>query len=789
MPKLINLVVMKANTLEKQLFTTSTHWGTYLIEKQAGRIIAVHPHGMDLDPSPIGQSLIDAQDSECRIPQPMIREGYLRKRWQSDGKGRGVDAYIPVPWDEALDIGSEALTRIKQQYGNEGIFGGSYGWSSAGRFHHAQSQLHRFLNGFGGYTYSAQTYSTAAASIIIPHIMGMSSLEIMTQAPSMQDIARHAKLVVSFGGISSKNMQMNSGGIGNHSAKDQLKAARAAGVEFVNISPVKDDVADFLEADWWPCRPNSDVALMLALAHTLFTENIYDQAFLNRYCSGFERFAPYLLGEHDGLPKDADWAAKLCDIEAGRIRILARRLASEPCLLSISWSLQRTEHGEQPYWMISTLAAMLGRIGLPGQGVGYGYGCIHNFGFSGRHTLPFKVGELPLGENPVSRFIPVARIADMLLNPGKSFDFNGHQHEYPEIKLVYWAGGNPFHHHQDLNRLRRAWARPETVIVNDHVWSATARHADIVFPATTTLEREDFASGRAERYLTPMYQVLAPYAEARDDYAIFSGLSQRLGFFQTFTEGRTPRQWIEHLWQTTCERGLQQGVELPKFKSFWQHGQLVIDESKLPGSATILERFRDDPDANPLGTPSGKIEIYSERIASFNYSDCPGHASWLEKQEFVGSERSKSFPLALVSNQPKTRLHSQYDYGLVSRKAKIKDREPARINPIDAKARAIQAGDIIRIYNDRGACLAAAVLTDRIRPGAIELPTGAWFDPQNPNESESLEVHGNPNVLTRDKGTSRLAQGTSAHSCLVEVERFDGALPEVKAFRSPSIAS
>jgi biotin/methionine sulfoxide reductase len=281
----------------------------------------------------------------------------------------------------------------------------------------------------------------------------------MTEAPTMEDVIKHSRLVVSFGGISMKNTQINQGGIGDHSARAQLQAARAAGVQFVNISPVRDDVADFLDADWWPCRPNADVALMLGLAHTLLSENLHDRDFLQRYCTGFETFAGYILGQTDGQPKTAEWAQALCDIDAERIRTLARKMAAGPCLLSISWSLQRTEHGEQPYWMIGTLAAMLGQIGLPGRGVGFGYGCIHNFGFAGRKTLPFKTAALPQGDNPVDDYIPVAHIADMLLHPGAEYTFNGETRTYPDIKLIHWAGGNPFHHHQDLNRLRRAWAR------------------------------------------------------------------------------------------------------------------------------------------------------------------------------------------------------------------------------------------------------------------------------------------------------------------------------------------
>ncbi|MBT8004554.1 MAG: molybdopterin-dependent oxidoreductase [Rhodospirillales bacterium] len=377
----------------------------------------------------------------------------------------------------------------------------------------------------------------------------------------------------------------------------------------------------------------------------------------------------------------------------------------------------------------------------------------------------------------------------MLLDPGGTVTFNGKKLTYPDIKLIYWAGGNPYHHHQDLNRLREAWSKPETIIVNDPFWTATARHADIVFPASTALEREDFAWGRSELYGAPMHQALAPYEDSRDDYAVFRGLAERLGFADTFTEGRSPREWIEYLWNVTLQRAAEAKIDFPNFDEFWQGDVFHVDPSTLPYRTFVLEAFRADPKNAPLPTPSGKIEIYSETLASFDLADCKGHPMWFDKQEFISSPRSKQFPLALNSNQPEKRLHSQYDFSDVSRSAKIQGREAIRLHPADANDRHISEGDIVRVFNDRGATLAAAIITDRVRPGVVVLPTGAWYDPENPAEPGSLDVHGNPNVLTKDIGTSTLSQGTSAHSCLVEVERYTQHPPEIKVFRQPPTAS
>jgi biotin/methionine sulfoxide reductase len=141
--------------------------------------------------------------------------------------------------------------------------------------------------------------------------------------------------------------------------------------------------------------------------------------------------------------------------------------------------------------------------------------------------------------------------------------------------------------------------------------------------------------------------------------------------------------------------------------------------------------------------------------------------------------------LILVANQPSTRLHSQLDFGGHSAGAKHRGREVARMHPTDAAARGIADGDIVRLFNSRGACLAGVRVTDDIRPGVVQLPTGAWYDPVDPEEETPLCVHGNPNVLTRDIGTSALSQGCTGQLTTVEVERFDGNLPPIQAYDPP----
>jgi biotin/methionine sulfoxide reductase len=458
-------------------------------------------------------------------------------------------------------------------------------------------------------------------------------------------------------------------------------------------------------------------------------------------------------------------------------------MAAKRTFLTMSWSLQRADHGEQPYWMLVTLAAMLGQIGRPGTGFGFGYGSFNNAGHAVRKV---KWPTLPQGKNPVPDFIPVARISDLLLSPGTDFDYNGGTYRYPDIKLVYWAGGNPFHHHQDLNRFCRAWRRPEVTIVHEHFWNPLAKFADIVFPIATSVERNDFVCSRLENAIFPSHKIRAPAGLSRSDYDVFCGLAERLGALERFAEGRSEEDWLRHLYSDAVLSAGTQQVELPPFDEFWEgEGVEIAPPTCWPD---LLQHFVADPRAHPLNTPSGRIEIYSSTVASFGYQDCPGHPIWLEPREWLGSSSARG-QLHLLSNQPRSRLHSQLDSAPLSRSTKVNGREPARLNPMDAAARGIVDGDIIRLHNDRGECLAGAVLSSAIRRGVIQLSTGAWYDPVDLKSDAPLDAHGNPNVLTADRGTSSLSQGPSAQSCLVVVERFDGELPPLRAFDPPEIIS
>lgn len=371
----------------------------------------------------------------------------------------------------------------------------------------------------------------------------------------------------------------------------------------------------------------------------------------------------------------------------------------------------------------------------------------------------------------------MARISDLLTSPGEQFDYNGGRYAYPDIRLVYWCGGNPFHHHQDLNRLICAWQRPDTVIVHEHFANAMARHADIVLPAATFVERTDFAAGREDPFLMAMVQAAQPPGDVLTDYQIFAGIAGELGLAEKFTENRTAGEWVDELYERTRRRAASLDVQLPEWSELVEVGRIALPDLDRPTAPYVA--LREDPQVHPIGTPSGRLEIFSTTIEGFGYADCPPHPTWLEPREWLGSVAAERFPLALVSGQPERRLHSQFDNGANSRAGKIQGREPVLISPDDAAERGITDGSVVRLFNDRGQCLAGAVISTDVRPGVVRLSTGAWYDPVTPG---GLDVHGNPNVLTADHGTSALAQGPSAHSALVQAEVWAGQVPPITVF-------
>jgi biotin/methionine sulfoxide reductase len=297
----------------------TSHWGPFQARREGTRIV-VRPHALDPDPSDLLQNVPDAPTHRARVTQPMVRKGWL-ELGPGPTSARSQEPFVPVSWDRALDLVAAELARVRDAYGNEAIYGGSYGWASAGRFHHAQSQIHRFLNCIGGYTGSVHSYSAGASSVILPRVFA--PLNKARSAVTWPSIIAHTELIVAFGGLAIKNSAVGSGGPGGHVVRPSLEAAHARGTRFVLVSPLADDLPASLDGEWLPIRPNTDTALMLALAYVLATEGLLDRDFLDRCCVGYPEFERYLLGETDGQPKTPAWAESTTEIPAATIQALA----------------------------------------------------------------------------------------------------------------------------------------------------------------------------------------------------------------------------------------------------------------------------------------------------------------------------------------------------------------------------------------------------------------------------------------------------------------------------------
>ncbi len=752
------------------------HWGPFSAQVAGGRLMKTVPFATDRYPNVMVTVMPDLLYAPNRVKYPMIRQGFYKNRSQSDTTQRGLEPFVRVSWDEALDIVAGELKRVKTQYGNRSIYS-AQGWQSAGNFHSAGGAVQRLLGMYGGYVFRINSYSAPVLPVITPHILG----DAAPRQSAWPVILQHSTLIVFFGHDPLRNAEMRSGGNGTHFDMAWIAQLRDAKIPVVSINPVEGDTDQYLRPERIAIRPNTDTALMLGLAHVLYTENLYDKAFLDKYTVGFAQFADYLSGKSDGQAKSPEWAAAITEVPAETIRTLARRMAKSRTITMGGYSMQRASHGEQPIWMLVTLASMLGQIGLPGGG-------LQADSPSSGLGLPIgsapSVAGLPTGVNPVKDFVPLNLWVDLIQSPGKTVDYDGRKLTYPDIKLVYLAGSNHLNQAQFTNRAFVAWQRPEVTIVHDYVWTPTARHADIVLPATTTMERNDLCS--TDRFIIAMQQVVPPLFESRSDFDICAGLAPRLGLGDRYTEGKDEMAWLRQFYGAAVQQAQERGLTMPDFDTFWKQGYLEFPVTDAANQVVAYAEFRADPANNPLGTPSGKIELYSSTIAGFNYDDTPPHATWLPPTEWLGSPETAQYPLHLLSSHPKNRLHSQLDQTGLRHAYEVAGREPLWISPQDAAARGIMNGDVVRVFNGRGQTLAGALVTARVRRGVMVLNEGAWSDPLTPGSVGTLDRHGNVNNLTTDTPSSKLSGGNPTNSVLVQVEKYVGTPPVVTTFTPPA---
>ena len=523
------------------------------------------PHPRDPDPSPLlaqhpGLGVAPGADRAADDPPRLAR---ARSGTRIDR--RGSDEFVPVSWPEALDRLAAELRRVYAEHGPHAVFGGSYGWASAGRFHDAQHQLHRFLNLAGGYVRSVNSYSSGAASVILPHVIGPQGA-VAGNNVSWDELVAESALVLAFGGMALKNNDVGGGGT---SRAYRPRAARRGAPARRRVPPdrpaARRSAGEDLAAVWHPIRPGTDVALMLGLAHTLVAEGLHDRGISRPLLRRLGEFSSaYLLGRDDGQPKDAAWAAAICGMPADEIIALARRIAGRRTLVTCSMSLQRAEHGEQPVWMAIVLAAMLGQIGLPGGGFAYALGAVSN---TGKPPLAVPLPTMPTGRNSIADFIPVARIADMLLHPGEAFDYNGQTPDLSRYPAGLLGRRQPVPPSPGSRPAARRLRPP------GHGRSCTSRRGPRPRATPTSCCRR--RSRWSARISAPPPAIRCwsrctgpsrPTARRATTTRSSPGWPSGSASPTRFTEGRSPRQWLEHIYEPTRRALAERGRQRAEFR-------------------------------------------------------------------------------------------------------------------------------------------------------------------------------------------------------------------------------
>ena len=777
---------------------TGSHFGAIRAKVIGDRVLEVQPLELDQHPTEMIKGIIGLIYSPSRIRYPMVRLDWYKNGHKSDTTRRGDNRFVRVGWDEAIDLFYAELERVQQEHGPWALHTAGVGWRSVGQMHSCGNHMVRAIAMHGRSVGTIGDYSTGAGQVILPYILG--STEVYSQGTSWEVILEQSQVIVFWANDPIKNLQVgwNTETHEAYAYYAQLKDKIARGeIRVISIDPVRSKTQNYLECEHQYVNPLTDVPLMLAMAHTLVEEELYDAEFLETYALGFDRFVPYLEGKtEDMVEKTPEWAEAICGVPAERIRELTRLLAGNRTQLIFGWAVQRQQHGEQPYWMGAVLATLLGQIGLPGGGISFSHH-YSSVGVSssgaampGAFPLNLDPGRTPKYDNTnyqgYSAVIPISRAIDALLEPGKEIDFNGAKVKLPPYRMGVFIGHNQWHRQQQRNRMKEAYHRLETVVAIDYNWTATCRFADIVLPACTPFERNDLDAygSYSNRGVLAMHKLVDPLFNSRPDFAIFSALCRRFNRENEYTRGMNEMQWIEHLYNECVAENVLKDMPMPPFAEFWEKGYHLFPE----GEPWVRHAsFRDDPEVNALGTPSGFIEIFSRKIEGYGYADCKGHPIWMEKTERShGGPGSDRFPLWLQSVHPDNRLHSQLCESEPLRETyAIQGREPIFMSPEDAAARGIAHGDIVRVFNDRGQLLAGAHVSDNFPSGVVRIQEGAWYGPTGP-EIGALDTYGDPNTLTLDIGTSSLAQAPSANTCNVEMEKLVGTAPAVTAFGGPT---
>jgi len=704
-----------------------------------------------------------------RINHPE-RLNYPMKRVGARGEGK----FERISWDEALDIVSASLKQTVEKYGNEavyinyssGVVGGNITRSSP-----YASLVARLMNCYGGFLSHYGTYSTAQIACAMPYTYGSND------GNSTSDI-ENSKLVVLFGNNPAET-RMSGGGITYY-----LEQARErSNARMIVIDPRYTDTAAGREDEWIPIRPGTDAALVAGLAHVMISENLVDRPFLDKYCVGYDEktlpanaprnghYKAYILGEgDDGVEKTPRWASAITGIPADRIIKLAREIAgTKPAYIAQGWGPQRQANGELTSRAIAMLPILTGNVGVNGGNSG-----------ARESTYTITIERMPVLENPIKTQISCFSWTDAITRgpemTAKRDGVRGKDKLDVPIKFIWnYAGNTIINQHSDINKTHAILQddkQCEMIVVIENFMTSSAKYADILLPDLMTVEQEDiipndYAGNMG--YLIFIQPATAPKFERKPIYWMMSEVAKRLGgdVHQAFTEGRTQREWLQYLYA----KMLAKDPALPAYEALREMG--IYKRKDPAGHFVAYKKFREDPQANPLKTPSGKIEIYSSKLADIaanwelekdeTISPLPVYASTFEGWD---SPQRREFPLQLFGFHYKSRTHSTYGNIDVLQAAA---RQEVWINPLDAQRRGITNGDKVSVFNGRGEVRIEAKVTPRIMPGVAAMGQGAWH---NADMGGDRIDHGACiNTLTTHR-PSPLAKGNPQHTNLVEIKKI-----------------
>lgn len=706
---------------------------------------------MDSPEEPALKSCLRCRSYRNRQYHP-DRLKYPMKRIGTRGEGR----FGRISWEEACDIIARQIERITTEYGREALYI-NYATGNAGVLS-GVNFMRRLLALGGGYLNYYNNYSNPCATWAMNYTYGDQN------TGSSREDWLNSKLILLWGFNPAETV------FGTNTMY-YLRLARERGTRVVVIDPRYTDTASALADEWIAVRPTTDNALMDAMAYVMVQENLQDQAFLDRFCLGFDEahmpadipsgnsYKSYILGlGQDATAKTPAWAEAITGVPRDTIVKLAREYAlTKPAALVCGYGIQRHAYGEQPPRGAATLAAMTGNIGRTGGSAGA-------MGYPGYGRAP-KIGSVTI-PNPIQASIPaylwtdaVMRGADM----GTPDGVQGIDRLPVSIKAIFNLAGNTLiNQHGNINRTAAILADDrlcEFIVVSDQFMTPSAKFADVLLPGTTHLERMDMVTPWAwGDYVLFMDKAVEPIYECKSDYAWIKMVAERLGLGAAFSENRTEEDWLRVVIRET--QAINPGF--PELENLRAQG---IYKFRHPKSHIAFQEQIESPDTVPFATPSGKIEIFSPRLwAMGNHREIPATPQYIPAWEGPQDVLIAKYPLQCIGPHSKRRAHSTFDNSPWLEEA---DPQQMSMNPSDAKVRGIQNGDLARVFNDRGELIITVKVTSRILPGVIAIPQGAWWEP----DRNGIDRRGSINVLTNHRPTP-LAKANPQHTILVEVERI-----------------